>query len=117
MYQKIDEIEKKLAYTQDLFNDFRHQAINERATTATFGGDRDVERNTKDIEYKMMDQVNQKMDLNFRNLQIFEDKLETYNEKLARDMATDIKTLESRMSEFMKKTEEVIPTKNKIEFI
>ena len=107
LYQRLDEIENKLTHTQDLFNDFRHQTINERATAPTFGSDLEIERKMKDIENRMMDQVNQKLDSNFRNLQICEDKLENSNVKLARDMATDIKTLESRMSEFIKKVEEV----------
>ena len=110
MYKKIEEIEKKLAYTQDLFGGLRHKKMNEKANfPANFGINYgDIECNTKDIEYTVMDQVNQKMDLHFENLQKFEDKVEKYNEKLARDMAIDIKTLESRMSEFIKKIEEVI---------
>ena len=37
-------------------------------------------------------------------MQVFEDKLSEYNEKFSQDIAADIKTLESRMNDFFKRS-------------
>ena len=69
--------------------------------------DKDVERGLREIEYRLNEKLNQKMEKQFARVNEFEEKIESYNEKLSRDVAADIKTLESRVSDFTKKAEDV----------
>lgn len=47
--------------------------------------------------------MNQRADQQYSSLQVLEDKITEYNEKFSQDIATDIKTLESRMVDFIKR--------------
>lgn len=69
--------------------------------------DRDVERTLREIDGRITEQLNQTIDKQFGYMKEFEERIQAQNEKFCRDIALDIKTLEIRNNEFMRRVEEV----------
>jgi len=100
LLQKVISLEKKLENTST------ERVLNERITTAADNvphsfGEKEKERPSSHLEQRIMDQVNYKIETYLNNLRNFEERIEDYNERFSKDIATDIRTLENRMSEFI----------------
>lgn len=61
----------------------------------------DIQRQLQEFENRMMKQLNAKFEEHNKKLKTFEAKTEEAHEKLTRDMAMDIRTLEGRMTDFL----------------
>lgn len=62
----------------------------------------EIQRYFREMENRIIDQINLKIERQNKKMRDFESKVEETQDKLAQDMAMDIKTLEGRMTEFLK---------------